>query len=137
MRTQDSTRVTETTDSMEIDAARRPAKVVRHRSASRLGVAALLVLGLPIAAAPVAFAQEHDHEHDHAAHVQPTDAGPGDPELEAAIYEELAQPVVDAYREEFKTAANPDTLRTPLRALIGRIHDTVAARLVDQEKERR
>ena len=118
---------------MEIDGTHRNAEFLRFLPAILFAAA---LLGFCVVAAPVAFAQEHDHEHDHTAPIQPTEAGPGNPELEAAIYEELARPVVEAYREEFKTAANPDRLRTPLRALIGEIHETVAARLVDDVANR-
>ncbi len=99
-------------------------------------VFAAALLAFCAGSVPVGFAQEHDHEHDHATPIQPTAAGPGNPELEAAVYEELAGPVVEAYREEFRTAANPNALRTPLRAMIGDIHETVAARLVDDVANR-
>ena len=40
---------------------------------------------------PAGFAQEHDHDHDHAPRIETTEAGPGDPALEAAIFDELCQ----------------------------------------------
>lgn len=96
---------------------------------------AAALLGL-CATASVGVAQEHDHAHDHASQVESTEAGPGNPELEAAIYEEVAAPVVEAYRSEFETLSKPESLRTPLRALVGKIYDTVAERLPDDVPNR-
>ncbi len=124
----------ERSDNMEIGTSHGNAECGPGFHPAALFAAALL--GFCVVAAPVGFAQEPDHDHDHTAHIQPTEAGPGNPELEAAIYEELARPVVEAYREEFKTAANPDALRTPLRALIGEIHETVAMRFADDVANR-
>ena len=115
-------------------------RAARTRFEVRHCVGALLI-GVWFSTPPGALAQD-----DHAAQLsdapgpvqrRATGTATGDPNLEATIYSDVVQTVVDEYREEFESVQDGNALRTPLRALAGRIHDAVAEHLSSDVAKRR